>query len=90
MNGHGSPNPENRQTYTVETGEYFPAYPENADGLAFIGWTPSSIPSGQTGAFTFTANWIEASPTTVRYTSESGLPDWSGTIIGELLATSYH
>ena len=30
LNGHGSPNPNNIQTYTIETGEYAPEAPLDA------------------------------------------------------------
>lgn len=60
MNGHGSPSPQNRQVYTIESAEYFPVAPAAVEGWTFAGWTPASIPAGSTGEFTFTANWIEA------------------------------
>lgn len=63
MNGHGTANPQNLQTYTVETGAYSPLPPENVEGWTFASWTPPSIPAGNTGAFTFTAQWTqETSP----------------------------
>ena len=69
MNGHGSPNPLNLQTYTVETGKYTPEPPADVDGWRFEGWTPASIPAGSTEEFTFTAIWIElAKSTRVKYT----------------------
>lgn len=88
MNGHGQPNPSNLQTYTVETGEYSPAAPAEVEGWTFIGWTPASIPAGNTGAFTFTATWISPeSLTRVKYTEVSGLPDWEGLITGDIIGT---
>lgn len=86
MNGHGQPNPSNLQTYTVETGEYSPAAPAEVEGWTFTGWTPTSIPAGNTGAFTFTATWTSSeSLTRVKYTEQSGLSDWEGAIIGWLV-----
>ena len=55
MNGHGVENPNNLLKYTIETGEYTPLPADEVEGLVFLGWTPTSIPAGSTGAVTFTA-----------------------------------
>ena len=59
MNGHGEVSSMAYSTYTVEMGNYAPPDPNEVEGWTFTGWSPSSIPTGTTGAFTFTANWTE-------------------------------
>ena len=57
MNGHGSPNPLNLQTYTVETGKYTPEPPEDVEGWTFSRWSPEYIPENNVGDFVFVAIW---------------------------------
>ncbi|MDR1093554.1 MAG: InlB B-repeat-containing protein, partial [Clostridiales bacterium] len=58
----GVNHPDNPATYTSESGAISLKDPSR-DGYTFDGWTPDGgvIPTGSTGAKTFTANWTENS-----------------------------
>lgn len=55
MNGHGVVPVDAKTSYVSEDETYAPPQPENPVGYSFIGWEPSSIPSGSTGNVKFVA-----------------------------------
>ena len=57
MNGHGSPNPMNSQTYTIDTGKYTPEPAADVEGWTFSRWSPEYIPENNVGDFVFVAIW---------------------------------
>jgi len=71
MNG-GANAAANPATYTVESPTITLAAPAQA-GYAFLGWTPAGvIPTGTTGALTFTANWSDPLVYPITYTLGGG------------------
>ncbi len=69
-----------KASYTAEDYGYAPPTPKK-NGFTFDGWTPKTIPSGNKGDVTFTANWIAETLGSIRYDLDGG------TLTGE--KTSY-
>ncbi|HWQ97217.1 MAG TPA: InlB B-repeat-containing protein [Clostridia bacterium] len=71
MNG-GANAAANPATYTIESPTITLAAPVQA-GYVFLGWTPAGvIPTGSTGALTFTANWSAPIVYPITYTLNGG------------------
>ncbi|PKM40942.1 MAG: hypothetical protein CVV04_00330 [Firmicutes bacterium HGW-Firmicutes-9] len=72
MNGGANP-AANPATYTIESPTITLAAPAQA-GYVFLGWTPAGvIPTGTTGALTFTANWSAPIVYDITYVMNGGI-----------------